>query len=60
MMMTTAELIALQRSTAMLQPGQRMPVEREQLQAICSELIEARELLSRLGTDLKDVARRGR
>lgn len=60
MTITTAELIALQRSTAMLPPGQRMPVDRDQLQGLCQELLEARELLDRLGTDLRTVARRTR
>lgn len=60
MPITNAELIALQRSTAMLSPGQRVPVERERLQELCEELLESRDLLERLGTDLRRVARRSR
>lgn len=55
-----SELVALQRSAAMVQPGCSLPVERDVLFALCSEVLEARELLTRLGTDLRAVARRGR
>lgn len=44
----------------MLSPGQTMPVEREMLLALCSELIDARQLLGRLGDDLREVASRSR
>lgn len=60
MAISSAELVALQRSAAMLPPGQRLSVEREQLYAMCSELIEARQLLARLGSDLREVADRSR
>ena len=52
----TAELVALQRSAAMLTPGQSMPIERDVLFELCGEVLEARQLLARLGTDLKAVA----
>jgi hypothetical protein len=60
MVISTAELVALQRSTAMVAPGQPVPVERERLHALCTELIEARQLLARLGSDLREVAARSR
>jgi hypothetical protein len=52
----TAELVALQRSAAMLTPGQSMPIERDVLFELCGEVLEPRQLLARLGTDLKAVA----
>lgn len=55
---TAAELVSLQRSAAMLGPGQQQPVDRELLYALCSELLEARQLLGRLGADLRSVASR--
>lgn len=60
MSITNAELIALQRSAAMLSPGQRVSVERERIQELCQELLDSRELLQRLGTDLRNVAQRSR
>lgn len=60
MAMVTADLVALQRSAAMAPPGQRVPVDRDHLVALCSELIEARQLLARLGSDLREVAARSR
>jgi hypothetical protein len=54
----TGKLVALQRSAAMLSPGQSIPVDRETLAAMCGELLEARALLARLGADLRTVARR--
>jgi len=53
-----SELIAIQRSAAMLSSGQSTPVDRDVLYELCSELIEARQLLARLGTDLRSVAAR--
>jgi hypothetical protein len=53
-----ADLISLQRSTAMLTPGERASVSREDLLDVLEELIATRQLLSRLGGDLKAVARR--
>jgi hypothetical protein len=55
-MLDTAGLTSLQRSTAMLPPGQQMPVDRDLLFELCSEVLEARTLLARLGTDLRAVA----
>ena len=52
------ELIALSRSAAMMPPGSNLPVERDVLIATIEELLETRRLLSRLGADLKTVARR--
>ena len=53
-----AELTALHRSTAMLQPKMKATVAREQLLEIIDELLDTRRLLARLGGDLKTVARR--
>ena len=47
------------RSAAMLQPGQTYPVGRDDLIELCNELLSARQLLQRLGTDLRTVAARG-
>lgn len=55
-----ADLVTLQRSVAMLPPGQKYAVDRDQLHALCAELIEYRELIARLGTDLRNVAQRSR
>jgi hypothetical protein len=60
MTMSASELVALQRSAAMLPPGQSQPVDRDTLHALCSELLEARELMSRLGADLRTIAQRSR
>ena len=60
MAISSAELVALQRSAAMVPPGQRLSIDRDQLHAMCSELIEARQLLARLGSDLREVAARSR
>jgi hypothetical protein len=51
-----SDLVALQRSAAMLPPGASLPVDRDQAFQMCSELIEARQLLTRLGSDLRSVA----
>jgi hypothetical protein len=53
-----ADLVALHRSTAMAPPGTEVAVGREQLLAVLVELLEARSLLTRLGADLRTVARR--
>lgn len=58
MPLPTAELVALQRSAAMLRPGQSQPVDRDTLYEMTAELLEARELLGRLGADLRAVAKR--
>jgi len=55
-----ADLVTLQRSAAMLAPGQTLPVDRDELLDMCGELIETRRLLARLGGDLKTVARRAK
>jgi hypothetical protein len=55
-----SELVALQRSAAMLSRGQTQPVDAGLLEAICGELIEARQLLERLGGDLRAVAAKSR
>lgn len=51
------ELIALSRSAAMAQPNTKVHLEREVLMAMVDELTENRQLLRRLGGDLKTVAR---
>jgi hypothetical protein len=56
----TSELVSLERSAAMIQPGQKYPVERVALISICRELLEYRSLLERLGGDLRAVAARAR
>ena len=53
-----ADLIALNRSTAMLSPGANIGVERDLLLSLLDELIAQRALLKRLGADLRTVARR--
>ena len=60
MAIDTADLVALQRSAAMVPPGEQIKVERDRLYALCTELIEARQLLARLGSDLRAVAARSR
>jgi hypothetical protein len=40
----------------MLTPGQSMPVTRDVLFELCGEVLEARQLLARLGADLRTVA----
>lgn len=56
----TAELIAMQRSAAMLTPGRQQPVDRDVLIELCAEVLESRQLLARLGADLRTVAQRSR
>ncbi|MEZ5220311.1 MAG: hypothetical protein R2743_02380 [Ilumatobacteraceae bacterium] len=53
-----ADLVSLQRSAAMLQPGTSIGVERDLLLRVLDELFSQRALLQRLGTDLKTVARK--
>lgn len=60
MTVSEVELTALHRSTAMLQPGVKTGVEREQLLEMIDEILDTRRLLARLGDDLKTVARRSR
>ena len=43
MPVASAELVSLQRSAAMLTPGQSMPVERDVLYELCGEMLEARQ-----------------
>lgn len=40
--MELADLVSLQRSAAMLGVGQKMPVDRDELLDMCSELVECR------------------
>jgi hypothetical protein len=56
----TAELVAIQRSAAMLREGQTYAVPRDELIELIAEVIEARQLLERLGGDLRTVAARSR
>jgi hypothetical protein len=56
--MEQADLIAWQRSVAMLTPNAAVSLERERLLEILDELVATRALLARLGADLKTVARR--
>jgi hypothetical protein len=58
--METHELEIMRRSAAIQQPGAMVPVDRSTLVQVLGELIEARQLLGRLGADLKAVARRAR
>jgi hypothetical protein len=53
-----AELIALQRSAAMVGGGQSVPVPADVLGALCTELLANRSLLERFGADLRTIARR--
>jgi hypothetical protein len=41
-------------------PGSKVALDRDELVAVIGELIDARQLLERLGGDLKAVARRAR
>ena len=59
-MVSTGELVALQRSAAMVGPGQSLPVRRETVTELCSELLELRALVARVGNGLRDVAQRSR
>jgi hypothetical protein len=59
-MVSDSDLVALQRSAAMLPPGGSMPVGRDHVFDMCTELIESRQLLTRLGSDLRSVANRSR
>jgi hypothetical protein len=54
----SAQITALQRSAAMLTRGQKLPVDRDELMALCEEVLESRQLLQRLGADLRSVAAR--
>lgn len=53
-----AVLVSLQRSAAMLQPGAVLPIEREVVIDVIAELIEQRQLLARLGGDIRAVVAR--
>ena len=55
-----ADLIALQRSAAMLEPHAIASVRREELLAVLDELIALRQLVERFGTDMRHIAKRGR
>jgi hypothetical protein len=59
-MLPTAELVAIQRSAAMLREGQTYALPRNELIELIAEVIEARQLLERLGGDLRTVAARSR
>ena len=56
MPISPTDLENLRRSAAMIQPHQSLPVNRQDVLAMCDELVESRSLLARLGTDLKTVA----
>jgi hypothetical protein len=56
--METHEIEILRRSAAMQQPGTKVAVDRSTLVQLLGELIEARQLLGRLGADLKAVEQR--
>ena len=58
--MELADIVALQRSAAMLRPGQTMPIAREELIELCEEVVSSRQLLARLGADLRTVAARAK
>jgi len=46
------EVIAMQRSAARLQPGQKMPVERERLIELCEEVVATSHVLLEPGEQL--------
>ena len=54
------ELVSLRRSAAMIQPHQMLPINRQVVMEMCDELIESRQLLNRLGSDLRTVAAKSR
>ena len=59
-MIPVAELVAIQRSAAMLREGQTYALPRGVLIELVDEVLEARQLLERLGGDLRAVAARAR
>ena len=59
-MVSTEELVAFQRSAAMVGPGQTLPLRRETVTELCTELLELRALVARVGSGLRDVAQRSR
>ena len=59
-MVSVGDVVALQRSAAMVQPGQSVPVPRDTLIGLCDELLELRALVTRVGTGVRDVAQRSR
>ncbi len=52
-----AEVIALQRSAAMLTEGQALAVPGDVVCALCTEVLANRALLERFGADLRRIAR---
>lgn len=56
MAVTLGKLTALRRSAAMVHVGGSIPVDRDELVEMCEELLATRQLLLRLGTDLRAVA----
>lgn len=58
-MLDTGQLTAIMRSAAMLQPGRTLSLKREEVLEVCEELLSCRQLLARLGTDLRSVASHG-
>jgi hypothetical protein len=56
MPVSTADIVSIHRSAAMLNLGQPYPIEREVLMSLCDELLEVRSLLERMGTDLRAIA----
>lgn len=59
-MVSTGDLVALQRSATMVPPGQSVPLPRDTVIELCRELLELRALVARVGTGPRDVASRSR
>jgi hypothetical protein len=53
---TDSDLVSMQRSAAMGQPGSKIPIDRDLLIEIVEEVLAKRALLARFGADLKTVA----
>jgi hypothetical protein len=49
-------LVSMQRSAAMLSPGQTISVDGSLMYDLTAELLEHRQLIARLGADLRTVA----
>lgn len=59
MIATADDVTCLMQSASALHPGQTIPVDRDDLRELCEEVLAQRQLLERMGTDLRTVAARG-
>ena len=56
----TAELVSLLRSIAMQPPGSTVKLDRDEALTAVEELLQLRQLVERVGGDLRDLAARSR